>query len=230
MSAKKDRVLTEAQQIRSDRAKAQWAARKEAAKNAPPAEAKPAETSAPEQAAPAAPAPAESAPPVVNATTTPDQGVEADAAPEASEEGAPESADAAAAEEPAVPPLPSPVAPDDGGKKFIHVHFLDDGATFGGKVWYRGEELKTFEGDQWWNLVHDRNGNSILNLTEDEQWDKFGKHYYAPGPWPGKGFDPSKIKYDGSLVDPETKQPILELQPHEIAALEAANKSQGLKV
>lgn len=185
MSATKIRVLTPAQQKRSDSAKAAFARRKAAAAAA---------HSSPQEAQPAAPA--------------------------------------AAAEEPKVVsdvPAPSPVAPAGVvPKKVIHVHFLDDGATFGGKVWYKGEELRAEEGSELWVLVTDRNGDSILNLTEDEQWDRFGKYYYEQGPWTGKGFDPKKLKYDGSLVDPETKQPIVELLPHEVAALEAANKARGL--
>lgn len=123
-------------------------------------------------------------------------------------------------------PVPEVKLPPKASKKpFIHIHFLGEGATFGGKVWYVGEELYVEEGDPQWALLHDQNGKSIL-LTEDEQWDKYKKVLYGVGPWPGRPYD-MKVQYDGLLVDPQTKQPIVELAPHEIEQLAAANAARG---
>lgn len=186
MSAvKADRVLTPAQQARSDKAKAAWAARKAAQAAAAPAPEKP-QAFTPESAGQ----------PVI------------------------------AEEAPALPSSKAPAGTTP--KKVIHIHFLEDGGTVAGKVWYKGEELRAEEGSDMWPLVTDKNGDSIFTLDEDEQYDKYGKQIYGQGPWPGRGFDLKRTKHPGDLVDAETKQPIIDLLPHEIAQLEAANKMRGV--
>jgi len=74
-------------------------------------------------------------------------------------------------------------------KKFYQIHFVEDGLTTLGKVWYRGEELTVVEGTDEWDKVHDKNGNTFLTLDEDAQIDKWGKRMFRPGPWKGKGLD-----------------------------------------
>lgn len=90
--------------------------------------------------------------------------------------------------------------PDD--KEYITIHFLEDGHTALGHVWYRGQEL-TFEvGSEAHKTTFDRNGNSWLDLADDprEQVKRFGGQKFARGPWP---FLPWGVSVD---ADDQTKK------------------------
>lgn len=64
----------------------------------------------------------------------------------------------------------------------ITVHFVDDGLTLLGKVWYRGENLTITPGTQNWAEAHE-----ILKMDEYEQEEKWdGRRFFRAGPWRGK--------------------------------------------
>lgn len=69
------------------------------------------------------------------------------------------------------------------------VHVVEDGFTALGKVWYRGEEIRLAPGSGLYEETVDRQGNSFLDLTEDEQLDRWDKVCFREGPWRGKGYD-----------------------------------------
>jgi hypothetical protein len=69
----------------------------------------------------------------------------------------------------------------DGG---ILVHFLADGFTSNQKVFYRGQEVVF--GPEAYKDTKDRAGNSWINLSDDEQFDRWGEVKFRKGPWPGK--------------------------------------------
>lgn len=66
------------------------------------------------------------------------------------------------------------------------IHFLETGLTALGKVWYRGEQ-RLFDAQAYADTC-DRNGNSWLDLADDEQTQiaRYGKVMFRRGPWPGK--------------------------------------------
>lgn len=64
------------------------------------------------------------------------------------------------------------------------VHFVEDGLTLLGKVWMRGETLTIGPGSSNWPQLLDRDGANALDLTEVQQVKKWGKRFFAPGPWP----------------------------------------------
>lgn len=70
----------------------------------------------------------------------------------------------------------------------ILIHFLEDGFTALGRVWYRGQELEFETGGQPYRDTFDRNGSTWLSLVDDEfgQVEKYGKVMFRRGPWPGK--------------------------------------------
>lgn len=68
----------------------------------------------------------------------------------------------------------------------ILIHFLEDGYTAQGRVWYRGQEVEVTVGDDVWKDSLDRNGNSWLSLTEHDQMESYGQVKFRRGPWPGK--------------------------------------------
>lgn len=66
----------------------------------------------------------------------------------------------------------------------VLVHFLEDGVTSNGRNFYQGQEV-TF-GPEAYAQTIDRYGNSWLNLTDDEQYERWGSVKFHKGPWPGK--------------------------------------------
>ncbi len=72
----------------------------------------------------------------------------------------------------------------------VTVHFVEDGFTLLGKVWYRGEELTINPNTPQWDAAL-LNGGPRLVIQQDEfeQEEKYHARYFRPGPWRGKGFD-----------------------------------------
>jgi len=65
----------------------------------------------------------------------------------------------------------------------IVIHFLDDGATVGPRLYRRGEELAVNPEEHPW-----------VNMSRAKQQKLHGRQLWAKGPWPYGGFD---------LTDPE---------------------------
>lgn len=81
----------------------------------------------------------------------------------------------------------------------ILLHFLVDGFTAAGVIWYRGQEVEFVVGSEAYKQQFDRNGKSWLDLLDDPsgQYKRYGQQYYARGPWPGRAWD------DDSNLSPE---------------------------
>lgn len=81
----------------------------------------------------------------------------------------------------------------------IHIHFLEDGITALGKVWYRGQELEFEPGSQAYRDTCDRTGWSWLSLRDDDfaQVERWGTVKFRSGPWPGRSYaDAAKVPFD----------------------------------
>lgn len=61
------------------------------------------------------------------------------------------------------------------------IHFLEDGFTAFGAVWYRGQELEVAIGSERWEQ-----GKHWLRWTDFDQMERCGKIYFRQGQWPGK--------------------------------------------
>lgn len=74
---------------------------------------------------------------------------------------------------------------DPSAEGAVTIHFVDDGFTGLGKIWYRGEELTVAPGSPNWDALTDRTlGRMVLQLNEAEQVARWGRRLFAPGPWP----------------------------------------------
>lgn len=71
----------------------------------------------------------------------------------------------------------------------IIIHFVRDGFTHAGRIWYRGQELAFDPGTQPYEDTKDRYGFSWLDLDEMGQAASYGHVFWRKGPWPGKRFD-----------------------------------------
>lgn len=66
------------------------------------------------------------------------------------------------------------------------IHFVEDGLTALGRMFYRGEELTITEGTKEWEQTLNKHGESWVLLKSDyvAQIKKWGKEMFKPGPWP----------------------------------------------
>lgn len=71
----------------------------------------------------------------------------------------------------------------------ILIHFVEDGFTAQGRIWYRGQELEFALGGEAYEQTKNRYGVSWLDMTEDEQLDRYNTVYFRRGPWRGKDWD-----------------------------------------
>jgi hypothetical protein len=63
------------------------------------------------------------------------------------------------------------------------IHFLEDGLSFAGTVWFRGQEIELDKGSQRWHEAQ-----AWINMSDFEQMERWGKVYFRKGPWPGKRY------------------------------------------
>jgi hypothetical protein len=63
------------------------------------------------------------------------------------------------------------------------IHILEDGFTFAGQVWYRGQQLEFVVGSQRWAQAQ-----AWIGLDDWGQMAQYGKIYFRRGPWPGKKY------------------------------------------
>lgn len=80
----------------------------------------------------------------------------------------------------------------------IVIHFLEDGFTALGQVWYRGQELEFEPGSGAYQDTFDRFGRTWLDLRHNEfaQVDRYGKVMFRSGPWPGKSLVEAKAMFE----------------------------------
>ena len=71
----------------------------------------------------------------------------------------------------------------------VVIHIVEDGFTFGGRVWYRGQEIQFPVDGEAYEQTLDRNGDSWLDNGDYEQVALWGSVKFRKGPWPGKQAD-----------------------------------------
>lgn len=81
-------------------------------------------------------------------------------------------------------------AADLGSGETVVIHFLENGFTALGQIWYRGQEIEFVPGSRAYKDTFDRHGQSWLDLRHDEfrQVEKYGEIMFRSGPWPGKTY------------------------------------------
>ncbi len=78
----------------------------------------------------------------------------------------------------------------------ILIHFVADGLTALGHIWYTGQELEFTVGSQAYKDTCDRNGRSWLTLRDDPeaQEARWGHVKFRSGPWRGASYAEAKAK------------------------------------
>jgi hypothetical protein len=77
-----------------------------------------------------------------------------------------------------------PVEYEENVEGGILIHFLVDGVSAQGRIWYRGQEAVF--GPKAYDQTRNRQGQSWLELSEDDQVQRWGVVKFRKGPWPGK--------------------------------------------
>lgn len=106
------------------------------------------------------------------------------------------------------------ISADPKSEGAIIIHFVEDGFTVLGKVWYRGEELSLAPGTPEWEKAPTYNGKIFALMDEYEQEERWGRRMFRSGPWRGKRLT--------EIEDPE-------LNEAERAALAKAEKIREVK-
>lgn len=84
--------------------------------------------------------------------------------------------------EAAIQPLAA--QPDPSPRK-IRIHFVDDGLTWAGQVWQRGQEIEIGpEHPRWESAL------TWITLTKEQQVARYGRVMFDTGPWPGRALPP----------------------------------------
>jgi hypothetical protein len=73
-------------------------------------------------------------------------------------------------------PEPPPVATEG-----ILIHFVEDGLTVFGRVWYRGQEIEIGPSHSRWPEAV-----GWITLNRVQQFERWGRQYFDFGPWPGQ--------------------------------------------
>lgn len=99
---------------------------------------------------------------------------------------------------------------DQPGTKVL-IHFVDDGFTYAGTTWYRGQEIEFTVGTATWQGTLDRDGNSWVALAFDEraQFRRYGRLMFRAGPWQGLGYDEAEDEA-GKKIDPKLAREVAE--------------------
>jgi len=63
----------------------------------------------------------------------------------------------------------------------VIIHMIEDGLTAFGQVWYRGQEIEIGPGHPRWEQAR-----VWILLDRAQQIDRWGKQFFAAGPWPGR--------------------------------------------
>lgn len=72
-------------------------------------------------------------------------------------------------------------AQQDPSSRQVHVHFVADGFTWAGQVWYTGQEIKIGpEHARWQSAL------TWITLTKAEQFQRYGRVFFDTGPFPGR--------------------------------------------
>ena len=100
------------------------------------------------------------------------------------------------------------------------IHFVEDGFSAFGKVWFRGEELAVDRESPAYASTLDVYEESWMTLSEAEQISRWGHVKFRQGEWQGASFD---------LEDPALTEADRKVLEQAAAQKKAAAKSSGKK-
>ncbi len=105
------------------------------------------------------------------------------------------------------------------GAETVIAHFLVDGVSAFGNVWYRGQEVEVWPGHPRWGEAQD-----WINLDMAGQFKRYGRQLFGHGPWPGERSYTAGAGHFEQLADspPPTEE--------ELARADEAEQRRGRRV
>lgn len=107
-----------------------------------------------------------------------------------------------------------------GAEGVVTINFVEDGLSAFGKVWVRGEELSVKRDTPSWEATCDRDGNSWMELSEHDQYERWGEVRFREGLWAGR---PLTAIEDAALTD-DDKAALAKAEAEKAAILNKASE------
>lgn len=120
------------------------------------------------------------------------------------------------------PPPPPPERPRPGEETEL-IHFIADGLSFAGQVWFRGQELEFVVGSPRWHQAQ-----SWLNLEDWQQEERWGEVKFRRGPWRGRRYvDALRDGPEGKMMSLDGNQVITGPTEAELLRAEEMERRRG---
>lgn len=114
--------------------------------------------------------------------------------------------------------------PTDG--EAVLIHFIADGFTAFGEVWFRGQELEIGPEHPRW-----AEARQWITLSRFEQIDRYGEHKFDQGPWPGRPYADAAGSFEQLMTGPKDNPvPVPVPGQEELARAQDAERRRGRAV
>jgi hypothetical protein len=108
----------------------------------------------------------------------------------------------------------------------VLIHFIADGLTAFGQVWYRGQELEIGPEHPRW-----AEARQWITLSRFEQIDRYGEHKFDQGPWPGRPYADAVGSFEHLMTGPKDNPvPVPVPGQEELARAQDAERRRGRAV
>lgn len=115
-------------------------------------------------------------------------------------------------------------APTEG--EAVLIHFVADGFTAFGQVWFRGQEMEIGPGHPRW-----AEARRWITLNRFEQVDRYGEQKFDFGPWPGRPYADAVGSFERLVTGPkDAPVPVPVPTAAELAGAQAAEVRRGRAV
>lgn len=106
----------------------------------------------------------------------------------------------------------------------VLIHFITDGFTFAGTVWYRGQELELDMGSERYQQA-----KGWIHLTGENEWlqeDRYGKVFFRAGPWRGRRYVDGAGAFEQLASRSKDGPPVTGPGADELARADAAERAR----
>lgn len=108
----------------------------------------------------------------------------------------------------------------------VLIHFIADGLTAFGQVWFLGQELEIGPDHPRW-----AEARQWITLSRFEQIARFGEHKFDPGPWPGRPYVDAAGSFEQRMMGPKDNPvPVPVPTQEELAQAQEAERRRGRAV
>lgn len=108
----------------------------------------------------------------------------------------------------------------------VLIHFVADGFTAFGQVWFLGQELEIGPDHPRW-----AEARRWITMSRFEQIERYGAHKFDPGPWPGRPYADAAGSFERLMTGPKDKPvPVAVPGQAELEQVQEAERRRGRAV